>query len=783
VTGKTMMWKYLRVLAAAAALFATAATLEGRTRKGDKYYKDAEAAAAKKDWDAAVDLYQKAVDEDPKDSSYLIGMRKARFEAGALHVEQGRALRSKGMLEQAAAEFERAIIIDPSSAVALQELKRTQDMLGQAPDSAAARGLTPIEQARREDDELFSRMEGPPELKPAIQKVPMLKINNQPWQRVYESICKIFGINLVVDPQPGSTPNRNIDVELTDATVDQALDFVALKTHTFWKPVSSNTVFVTDDSTNKRRDYEDWVVKTFYVTNVTSAQEFTEIATAVRTIANIRTVFTVAAQKAMVVRGTADAVALAGKLIRDLDKPKPEVIVDVYIMEANSARTRDLAATIVNAATAGLNVPISFTRGTSTTAAGGGANGGAATGTPVGTIGLGSLDKLSLNDFTATLPGALLQAMLSDNRTKLLNQPQVRASDGQKVQLKIGDQVPIATGTFSTAVGTVGGFPSANTQFQFKDVGITVEVTPQVHSADDVSMHVLVEVSAVKSYQDVGGVKQPLIGTRHDETDIRLREGEVSILGGLEGTQDSTVANGIPGLMSLPILGKFLFGSDHTENDKQELLIAMVPHIVRGQDYTRENLRTVLSGTDQVVKLSYAPSPEESGAGAQQAPAAEPPKPGSVPQGSPQGSPAIPPPAAARVQFVPGTLTVSANSPFMLNVQLQSVADALSVAPLKVKWDPALMRLTDITPGDLLTRDEGRVTSVKDIRNDIGEATLTITRAPGSSGISGSGPVATLNFVSLAKGSGTVNVTELGLKNSQNQAIPVALSSVPVTIQ
>ena len=132
-------------------------------------------------------------------------------------------------------------------------------------------------------------------------------------------------------------------------------------THTFWKPISSNTIFVTEDNATKHRDYDDEVVKTFYVTNVTSVQEFQEIATAIRTVTEIRRMFTYNAQKAMIVRGTADAVALAEKLVHDLDKPKSEVVIDVIVMQANSSRTRDLAASIVNSSgSAGLTVPFAF---------------------------------------------------------------------------------------------------------------------------------------------------------------------------------------------------------------------------------------------------------------------------------------------------------------------------------------------------------------------------------------------------------------------------------------
>jgi general secretion pathway protein D len=784
-----MICKYLRVILA---IGLVVLPTEAKTRKGDRFYKQAQEAELKKDWDRALEFYQQAVEEDGRDTGYLIGQQRARFQASAMHVERGQNSRAEGKLEEAIGEFQKAIIADPSSALALQELKRTQDMLRQPPATAEGRTLTPVEQIRRETSQQVESMLGPPELKPALRRIPAIKLNNQPPRVLYESIGKIAGITTVIDPDGlGAVQTKNFNVELGESTVDQAFDYVALLTHTYWKPISTTSIFVTQDSANKRRDYEDFVVKTFYITNASTVQEFQEISTAVRTITNITRVFTVNPQKALVVRGSADAVALAEKLVHDLDKPKSEVVIDVLIMEANTSRTQDLAASLASGGTAGINTGVNFTpRGAETTGTGAGA-------TPSTSVNLARLGHLSTADFSTTLPGALLKAVLSDNRTKILNSPQVRASDGMKVSLKIGDRIPIATGSFQSGVGTVGGTPYAQTQFQFTDVGIKVEITPQVHSADEVTLHVSFEVSNVRNYVDVGGVQQPVIGQRTNEADIRLREGEVNILAGLDGTQDSSVVNGIPGLVNIPILGKILFGSNHTEKDHQQLMIALIPHIVRTPDYTPGNLRGVFSGPDQQLRLMYAPRDEDGPAPAGASPVNSPATvtpPAAVPQTPLPGVPGLqlppvpptPPAAGARVVFLPGSVSVAPNTPFTVNVELNGATDAFSISPFRVKWDPAVLRLTDITPGDLLSRGGGAVSSIKDIRNDAGEATLNVSRTAGpasAAGVTGSGPVAVLNFVAVARGSGAVTVTELGLRNSQSQPVPVALGSVSVAVQ
>ena len=614
--------------AMALALVAWPGDAAAKSKKGDKYLNDGRIAEAKGDWDTALDLYEKAFAEDPTNTSYMIAMRKARFEAGQRHVDLGEKARAAGKFEEALREFEKALIADPASSIALQDIRQTEALMKNKTGAKADQpGLTLAERARQQQEEHVDSMLAPPVLKPMTAVIPTLKMNNQPPKVLFETVGKLAGINVVFDPAY-TAPARNFNVDLSSATVDQAFDYLATLTRTFWKPLNATTIFVAEDNVTKRRDFEDDVVKVFYVHNATSVQEFQEIATAIRTVAEIRRVFTYNAQRAMIVRDTVDKVALAEKLIQDLDKPKAEVIVDVIVMSANSERTRDLAATIASAGTAGLNVPITFT-GTQSSTTTGTSSTGTATTTTTGLTTLAGLAHLSTNQFTVSLPGGLLQAMLADTNTKVLNKPQVRASDGQKVTLKIGSRIPYATGSFQTNTAAA----LVSTQFNYADVGVNIDMTPQVHSADEVTLHIEVTVSSVQEYVSIGSISQPVIGQQANIADIRLREGEVNILGGLNQTQDTANSNGIPGLVNIPVLGKILFGNDHTDKVRSDLLIALIPHIVRTPDYTAENLRGIYAGTDQVVKINYAPKSDDKTAPVQGAPT----------QGAPL--PALPAPA------------------------------------------------------------------------------------------------------------------------------------------
>ena len=761
-------------------------TLDAKN-KADKLFQQGQAAEQKQDWDKALDLYLQALDLKPGDPQYTIAMRRARFQSSQKHMNAGQKLRSEGKLQEALGEFQKALISDPSSSIAVQEIKRTQGMIqnakpGESPQELA---LTPAERVRRESDERIASILSPPELNPVLKSVGPLKMNNQPPKVLYETVGKLAGVNVLFDSQY-TAPTKGFNVELPASTPDQAFDYLAVLTHTFWKPVSSSAIFVTEDNPTKHRDYDDEVVKTFYITNATSVQEFQEIATAIRTVADIRRVFTYNAQKAMIVRGSLDAVALAEKLVHDLDRPKAEVVVDVIVMQANSSRTRNLAASLVNSSgAAGLSVPFVFSptnpvlnsgttgtstgTGTSTTVTGTtGATG--ATGTLGSLVQLNQLAHLNTSDFATSLPGGLLNMILTDSKTKVLNSPTVRMSDGMKAELKVGQRIPYATGSFQPGVGTVGVSPLVSTQFNYIDTGVELTITPQVHSDSEVTLHVEVNISSVAQYVNLGGLSQPVIGQNKNIADLRMREGEVTILGGLSQNSNSKSISGIPGLVDIPALGSVLFGSQSTDKEIGELMIAVIPHIVRTPNYTTENLRGIYAGNDQVVKLYYAPKTEPA-----------PPKVETPPVKSEVPAPAAP--GQARISFSPASVQVAAGSPVNVTIQVENGADVFSGAPIRIKYDPSKLRLNDMSAGDLLARGGVTVSAVKDIRNDAGEATMTVARAPGSPGVSGSGAIVTLNFVAVGKGASAVTLDSSTLKNSQGQPVNVLLGSLPVTVQ
>lgn len=684
--------------------------LGAHTKKGDKLLKDGQKAEEQKDYDTALTDYEEALDEDPSEPAYLIAMNRVRGEDADLHIQHGRTLQREQKLEAALVEFQRAYLAEPSSEIALQEIHQTTQMIKEqqkAPPGTII--LTPAERARKEVEDRINSLEGPPTLRPINNQITSLKMNNQPARVLYESVCKLAGINVLFDPSGidstfgtmgGGGGGKNVNLDLNNVTLEEALNYVALVTHTFWKPISHNAIFVTQESEPKRQEYQDEVVKVFYIQNASTANEFNEIYNGVRTGAKLTTgIFQVASQNAIIARGTPDTIALVEKLVHDLDRPKPEIVVDVMVMEVAKSKMSTLGAAIAGQ-TGGLNVPIVFTpqngtvittgsttsttgtttsttgttgtttsttgtttstTGTTTGTTGTTTSTTGTTGTTTGTTGtttgsssfitLSQLGHLSTNDWSITLPGALIQALLTDASTRLLQRPEVRVTDGGKASLKIGSRIPYVSGSLNSAVATPGAIPYATTQFQQVDVGVQIDLTPHVNGAQDVSMHIKVEVSNVTQTVTIAGVQQPVIGQKVDETDIRMRDGEVSLLGGLTSDSDSRTTAGIPGVANLPALG-YLFGTRTRDREKDDIVIALIPHIVRAPDLTNIADQGVYVGTDRVVRVERRADGTQA---SQPLPVPVNSQPISPSAPVPQPAPAAPPAASyPQVQTAPG---------------------------------------------------------------------------------------------------------------------------------
>jgi general secretion pathway protein D len=726
-------------------------------------YAKGEDAQARQDYEKAFQYFKQAFDLQPKELKYRTAYERNRFLAAASHVHRGQIAYDAGRLDEAKGEYEKALSIDPSSFIAQQELRRTLQALQD--------GSSPQPQANAKQSELrrlLSEAQGPVELTP-ISSAPITLKMTEKSNVIYETVGKLAGVNVLFDPD--YTP-KQVRIELNGVSLEEALSIVSFETKTFWRPVTPNTIFVAQDNPAKRKELEQNVLKTFYLSNLAQPTELQDLVNAMRTILEVSRIQQLPSQGAIVVRGTPDQVALAQKLVDDLDKAKPEVMVDVAVLEVSRDKIRQLG---INPPT---NLSVQLQSNVNTSSSSSGSSGSTTSSSSSNTLNLNTFNNLNATDFQVTIPQATATALLSDSTSKIIQNPQVRALDGQKASLKIGERIPVATGSFQPGIGGVGINPLVNTQFQYLDVGVNIDITPRVHANHEVSLKLTMEVSAVTGQQSIGGITQPIIGQRKVEHDIRLRDGEVNVLGGILEDQQTKSLSGIPGLAQIPLL-RYLFSQTNTEHQEDEIVFVLVPHIIRGPESIRsaDVLDVGTASQIELRRVTHVATPV--------APAAAPGSAPAMPNPAGQApAPRTPAPAAGGAAFLfdPPTLNQTKGSTFTVNVMVSGAQNVFSV-PVQLSYDASQLQVLNVSNGGFLSQD-GQTVALA-FRDDPDKGTLQITasRPPGTTAVSGQGALVTLTMMAKAPGQSALVITRGGARDPNMQPIPMNGAEAAVTIQ
>ncbi len=789
-----------------------------RAESAGSFFKRGQAAEARDDYDAAFDNYQKAYQKNGKDLSYRTALYRVRITASAAHVTKGQKLLAAGNDQEALAEFLHAAEIDPSNESAQQAIAKVRKKNGEtmpAPDAAV-----PEAAAMQQD---VDSMGSPAELHP-VSDEPVTLHMTEDAKVIYGAVAKAAGVNVLFDPDFTS---KRIQVDLNSVSLLDALRIVGTISNTFWRPVTDNTIFVAANTRAKRTEMDEQAVQTFYLSNAWQPNDLTDVQTAIRNVLTNVKAFGVASQNAIVIRGTPDELLLAQKLINDLDKARPEVVVDIAILEVSKNWERTLGIAWPSSYSIALQAPSSSTSTTTTSTT-------STTGTSSSSSSpsLYDMAHLKATDFAVTVGSATANLLLTDSNTKILQNPRIRATDAQKATFKVGSKIPIATGSYqsSAAVSAVSGL--VNTQFQYTDVGVNVEMTPTVHFDRDVTLKIKIEVTSQSGSVTISGVTEPILSQRVVDQVIRLREGEASIIGGIQDKQDQASWTGIPGLSSIPIL-KYLFGSkDHTISD-DELVFLVIPHVVRSQSIDAVNLRSVDTGEGSSIEIRRIPS-EAPDSNAAPAPGTNP-NPNANPNANPGPKPAVnptrPPRRGANAQppnigTVPGqsalaaapaalaqinqmgktagdsaaaallptpppaagvTLTliapagpVTTGANFSVPISLNGGTD-ISTVPLQIHYDPSKLSLINVDNGGFLGQD-GQAQELSH-REDVPGQVLINASRHGSSGVSGSGVICILSFQAKAAGQSDLVIAQPRVTNSKQQLVPVQGTRASIQVQ
>ena len=649
-----------RALLLAAAL-ATALASGGCA--AERAYRQAQNHEQRQHWDLAVMAYQKAASIDPVNKKYEAALFRSRMQAAQVHLGRGRLHRSAGQLDLAKVELEQSAALDATNDVALQELRRVVEEIEAR--RAETEGGAPAEKAKKA---ARGRRAAPPMLRPASDEpIDVTFPPDSTIKKIYQALCAAAGINVIFDPQ---LKDDKFTLDLRNLTFQKALETAMRQAGHFYKVIDEKTILVAQDNQQNRKEYEDQVVRTFFLSN----GDVKDVSTMVRSLLDLRRMATVTQLNAIVIRDTADKVAVAERLIEVNDKAKAEVVLDVELLQLSSTKLLNLGAALSSYA------PITTGSLPST------ASGGAAT-TP--TLPWKDLLKISLTDFNFTVPSIAVNFVKSNTDAELLAKPQLRIAEGEKAQLVIGNRVPIPVTTINTqtAIGSSGVVPV--TSFQYQDVGIKVDVEARVHHNKEVSLKLTVEISEIAGYGGAAGQEQqPIIGTRTITTSIRLKDGETSFLAGLIRSKESVTKGGLPFLSELPLLGP-LFGNRKKENERDDIFLTLTPHITRAPQIDEEDLIPVWVGTENNVSFSglnvrlESPQAPATPFDPSSEPPASRPAPPTLPSTAPSGTrPLQGGPAATPGAAVPRTgPRVSAASPVSAKVSLDGTGFVDSAGP------------------------------------------------------------------------------------------------------
>jgi general secretion pathway protein D len=769
-----------------------------------KLFAQGQAAEAHEDYDGAYEDFRKAYAKDPNDLRMRAAYYRLRQSASSTHVTQGRKLVDQGNLQAALSEFLRAGEIDPGNEAAVQEINRLR---GKMAGTAPVRSETSLSDAAAEEIEDVG---APVRLKP-VSNEPLTLHMTQDSKVIYQAIGKAAGINVLFDPD--YTP-KSIPVELTNVTLMDALRIVGTISNTFWRPITENTIFVAQNSRSKHTELDEEAVQTFYLSNAWQQNDLNDVQTALRNVMANAKVYGVPSQNAIVVRATPDELILAQKIVNDLDKARPEVVVDVAIMEVDKDKLRNIGLTWPGSISFALQPPTTSTSTTSTTTT--------TTGTTTApTLTLDNLANLNANSFAITVGAATANLLMTDSNSRILQNPRIRATDGQKADLKIGQRIPIATGSYQTGATTAITSSLVNTQFTYIDVGVEIEMTPTVHFDHDVTLKLKMTDSSEANQVTISGVTEPIIANKSTEQTIRLREGEATILAGILQKSDLVSISGIPGLGELPLL-KYVFGQKQHEVIDDEIVFVLIPHVVRGPELSPLNLRRIDTGSGTTIQLRHTSDGEAKPAQATPPPAQPRPTgaqnqnrpiPGVSPLkgqtadiaatsalaqmrqqtdsdlpkvGNPTPTPAGPsnssgpasPSAPISFALNGPSASPAAGASFPVSVALNGGTDVSSV-PLQIKYDSAKLTLMNVDTGDFLGKD-GQAVALVHRDDGPGMITIAASRPPGTAGVTGSGAVCVLTFQAKTAGASDIVVTHPGALDSAQR--PITASAQPAHI-
>jgi general secretion pathway protein D len=796
----TRMW---RRYAAMLAVVALAAAVAGCAASAA--YSKATTAAKAGEWDVAVDQYRRALEADPNNPEYRIALQRAMGSAAQDYAEKGRIAELRGQIDEALKNYRRASEFDPANgqvAAKVSELdKKLRTLAEQSQPRPAIQQLR--EQARQATTPALFRLN---------EVLPALNFPNASPREILSQIGKMAGINVQFDSAYADPRPYTVDME--GVTLEQALNSITQANQLFYKVTNQRTILVANDSQPKRAQYDEQVIKVLRLSHADATEVTAMLQQVVRITGGATVVqFAVTANKtqnSIMVRAPLNVAQIIEKVVDIVDTPRAEVVIEVEILEVRKSRVKQYGLDLGNYTIGAIYSPDSDPRG-------GGGNG--ALNPPI--INLRTpFNRLSAGDFYLAVPAAAIHFLESDSQTKLLAKTQLRGSEGQKLTLNLGEDVPVPSTVF-TPIAQGGANVSPLSSFNYRTVGIVLEATPRVTYEDEIMIDMNVENSTRAPDVNVGGTNLPSFSTRKVTGQLRLRDGEPNLLAGLLQENDRRTLTGFPTILHVPVI-KQLFSANDQTIDQTDIIMLMTPRIIRSHELTAEDLQSLFIGTTANLGLGgppplVAPSPVDPGLTAPvNAPAGVPGAPGLLNPAAPAGQPAptplnplTPPPAGAprsEVQPPPppqplpaaptanpqplppggtastantqpggatasltgGTGTQIVTTAGVTDMRVGSTANILAVnaanatrlssVALTITYNPAALRVRSVQQGSFMS-SAGSAVAFSEDHNTAGKIDIIILRTGDTTGAAGGGLLASILFDAIGAGAGNVAIT------------------------
>lgn len=570
-------------------------------------FKKAESLMMEGKYDEAITYYNKALAERPGEVEYSIKLARAKDAAAQQHFQKGKKLFDENNLDEAEKELNLTLVLDPTfkrAAQALQEIKIKKEALESLArartfiagnkikdaieEAKKAYSLNPqLEEAKKIIDELSKAGAKSPleyELSIKSSKPITLRFKDANLKEVFEVLSKLSGINFVFDD---TVKDTKVTFFIEDASFVQALELLLFTNKLAIKVINPKNVIVYPDTKQKRKEYEEYYIRTFFL----KFGDAKKIINTLRNLVEARQIFVNEDLNAIVLRADADSIALAEKIIEANDIPKPEVVMDLEFIEVNRNDLQRLGLDF-----SPNQMQFGFGKGSKpTTVVSSGFEG-----TP-DLVNIRDLEVAKLNrNILFTLPTITLNFLKQNGVTKSLANPSLRALDGAKAQVHVGDRVPVIT-------VTVSGADQRSENVQYVDVGVKFNAEPKIISNDEVELKIEAEVSNIISKETTQGGKGSTvyrIGTRNAKTVLRLKDGESTVLGGLIQNRIEKTKKGVAFLSDIPIIGSlFTYYADST--DQSDIFISITPRISKGVVYPSKEASNIWSGTEE--RLSSKP--------------------------------------------------------------------------------------------------------------------------------------------------------------------------------